>query len=173
MLSFLKKRKPIDDRLYNKILSLSRNKIFYIDFGLSDTFQNRIHLMFLHISFLNIKIKQTNNYNSYQDFFQETFELMFKRIEQNMREIGYGDVTVNKKMKILITTFYNILLKSENYYENTEIYKMTLFSDYLECNNKNKSEINPLLIQYFDKYAVFCLDLSLDNVIKGEFNFKY
>ena len=47
-------------KLYNKILKLSRNKLFYTKLGLSDTFQNRIYLIFLHTSFLLIKIKQKN-----------------------------------------------------------------------------------------------------------------
>ena len=55
MLNFFKHDNRAQCRLYNKILSLSRNKIFYTNFGLSDTFQNRIYLIFLHISFLNIK----------------------------------------------------------------------------------------------------------------------
>ena len=42
----------IDDETYNKILSLSRNKIFYTNFGLSDTFQNRINLIFLQSDYL-------------------------------------------------------------------------------------------------------------------------
>ena len=46
--------------LYNNIVSLSRNKILYTKFMLSDTFQNRIHLIFIHISFLFIKIKASN-----------------------------------------------------------------------------------------------------------------
>ena len=57
MLNLLKQKNSAEIKLYNKILSLSRNKIFYTNFGLSDTFQNRINLIFLHFSFLNIKIK--------------------------------------------------------------------------------------------------------------------
>ena len=37
--------------LYNKILLLSRNKLFYTNFDLNDNFQNRIHLIFIHVSF--------------------------------------------------------------------------------------------------------------------------
>ena len=40
---------------------------------------------------------------------------MFNKIDQNMREIGYGDSVVSKNMKFLVTTFFNILLKCENY----------------------------------------------------------
>ena len=36
--------------LYNNILSLSRNKLFYTKLQLSDTFQNRINLIFIHMS---------------------------------------------------------------------------------------------------------------------------
>ena len=35
--------------LYNNILKLSRNKLFYTKFDLADTFQNRINLIFFHI----------------------------------------------------------------------------------------------------------------------------
>ena len=52
-----------ESKLYNKILFLSRNKLFYTKMNLSDTFQNRINLIFLHIGFLFIKIK-TKRYKS-------------------------------------------------------------------------------------------------------------
>ena len=48
------------DKLYNNILSLCRNRLFYTKFDLIDTFQNRIHLIFIHISFIFIKIKQND-----------------------------------------------------------------------------------------------------------------
>ena len=61
MAKFSKQIKKPEDILYNNILFLSRNKLFYTKFYLSDTFQNRINLIFFHISFLFIKIKQNNN----------------------------------------------------------------------------------------------------------------
>ena len=32
-----------------------------------------------------------------------------------MREIGFGDTTINKNMKFLVKTFYNILFNCEKY----------------------------------------------------------
>ena len=104
-----------ESTLYNNILLLSRNKLFYTKFDLADTFQNRIHLIFIHISFLFIKIKQNNENKKYKAFYQKMFDLIFSKIELNMREIGYGDVTINKNMKLLVKIFYNILLYCENY----------------------------------------------------------
>ena len=66
-----KQIKSQENKLYNKILFLSRNKLFYTKFGLADTFQNRIYLIFLHISFLNIKTKQVNPHKTYNTFFQK------------------------------------------------------------------------------------------------------
>ena len=57
----IKKHNSHEDILYNKILLLSRNIVFYTKFSLNDTFQNRINLIFFHISFLFIKIKLTSN----------------------------------------------------------------------------------------------------------------
>ena len=88
--------------LYNNILSLSRNKLFFTKFDLADTFQNRIYLIFIHISFLFTKLKQNNQKVIYKVFYQKMFDLIFNRIELNMREIGYGDTVINKNMKFLI-----------------------------------------------------------------------
>ena len=47
-----------EDKLYNKILLLSRNKFFYTKLALSDTFQNRINLIFMHIAFIFINMRE-------------------------------------------------------------------------------------------------------------------
>ena len=115
MVKNLEQNNTNENILYNNILLLSRNRLFYTKFDLTDTFQNRIHLIFLHISFLFIKIKQNKQNQSYQVFYQKMFDLIFNQIEENMREIGYGDVLIGKNMKFLIKTFYNILLYCEKY----------------------------------------------------------
>ena len=162
-----------EDILYNNILSLSRNKLFFTKFGLADTFQNRIYLIFIHISFLFIKIKQNNQKEIYKIFYQKIFDLIFKNIELNMREIGHGDIVTNKNMKFLVKTFYNILLNCENFNWRSLNLKKMFFFKYLEHNNMKKKADNVPLIEYFDKYQAFCLDLSLDSVLKGDLNFRY
>ena len=114
-----KKSLAFEFKLYNKILILSRNKLLYSKLDLHDNFTNRIYLIFLHIAFLFIKIK-INGYNRFlKEFSQRTFDITFNKIEENMREIGYGDTTVNNHMKILVKNFYNILLFCEKYDEKT------------------------------------------------------
>ena len=172
----LKKMNPSNGheiKLYNNIVSLSRNKLLYTKFMLSDTFQNRIHLIFIHISFLFVKINQKKGSDTYKNFHQKLFDLLFVRIEQNMREIGHGDVTVNKNMKILVKTFYNVLLDCENYKKKGHNSKNLFFSKSLDFDDVGKDDINALLSDYFDKYADFCFDLKSDSVLIGDLNFKY
>ena len=101
------------------------------------------------------------------------FDLIFNKIELNMREIGYGDTVINKNMKFLVIAFYNILLNCENFNKKSLILKKNFFSKYFEHINKKKKANNVHLIEYFDKYQAFCLDLTLDSVLNGVLNFKY
>ena len=158
-----------EDILYNNILSFSRNKLFYTKFNLIDTFQNRIHLIFIHISFIFIKIRHYEKNKIYKIFYQKIFDLIFNKIELNMREIGYGDTIINKNMKFLIKTFYNILFYCEKYKEMSNNEKTKFLNKYLKLNNLKNTGI----IEYFDEYEAFCFDLSPDSVLKGELKFNY
>ena len=168
-----KQIKSPENKLYNKILFLSRNKSFYTKLGLIDTFQNRINLIFLHISFLFIKLKQRDESQPYKEFFQKMFDFVFNKIELNMREIGYVDMMINKNMKFLVKVFYNILLNCENYRKQNTKNKNLFLLKYLMQNANKKSANNIGLVEYFDKYQAFCFDLSLDSVLSGDLNFNY
>ena len=168
-----KQIKDQENKLYIKILFLARNKLFYTKLGLVDTFQNRINLIFLHVSFLFIKLKQRDNSQLYKEFFQKMFDFVFNKIELNMREIGYGDMMINKNMKFLVKVFYNILLNCENYKKKSIKSKNLLLIKYLKQNADKKSADNIGLVEYFDKYQAFCFDLSSDSVLSGDLNFNY
>ena len=172
MLNLFSQKNHKENKLYNTILALSRNKLFYTKLGLTDTFQNRINLIFIHISFLFIKLKQNNN-PSYKKFYQKIFDSTFRNIELNIREIGYGDVTVNKKMKILVRTFYNILFNCEKYRNKNFMDKKLFLLNYLSKNDEKSTDKNHDLVKYFNKYEAFCLDLSQDSVLNGDLNFNY
>ena len=173
MAYFIKQTNKQTNNLYNSILLLSRSKLFYTKFNLIDTFQNRIHLIFFHISFIFIKIKHENQNDIYKVFHQKMFDLIFNKIEINMREIGYGDVSVNKNMKFLVKAFYSILINCENFGKKSLNTKKMFFSKYLTHNTIKKKADNTLIIEYFNQYHAFCFDLSFDSVLKGKINFKY
>ena len=92
--------------MYNTLLSLSRNIFFYKKVNLKDSFETRIYLMFIHFSLILIVFKKKS-----KNFDQSSYDRFFHNIEYNLRELGLGDVTVNKKMKELNKILYDILLK--------------------------------------------------------------
>ena len=173
MKKFLNQNANNETILYNKILSLSRNKLFYTKLALADTFQNRINLIFFHISFIFIKINENKDKKIYKNFHQNLFDLLFRKIELNMRELGYGDSIINKNMKYLVKSFYNILLFVENYDNKKKEYKKSFFSEYLKFSIDEKEMNYDTLIKYFDDFRIFCFDLSSDSVLKGELKFKF
>ena len=161
-----------NDNLYNYILSLSRSKILYTNFNLSDTFQNRIHLIFIHISFIFLKVK-SNKKKIFEKFYQNMFNLIFEKIEINMRESGLGDTTINKNMRFLVKVFYKILLEVEHYSKMSLEGKNAFLYKHLTLNSVKNDDKNNEIVEYFSKYEAFCFDLSSDSVLQGELKFNY
>ena len=88
-----------------------------------------------------------------------------------LREMGHGDVTVNKKMKDLNQIFHDILLKfiDKKYSKKIKIKEIMKF---LFVTKKN-DEISIKLTDYFIKYYNFCFDIIHKNMIKDLDKFKY
>ena len=106
MFAFYKKH---NNKLYNKLIELSRDKFFYEKVKLTDDSQTRILLIFFHLAIILKKAKG----KQYQKETQSVFDNIFLNIEYHIRELGYGDVAVNKKMKTLSKIFYDILFNIE------------------------------------------------------------
>ena len=157
-----------DNNLYNILLTLSRNKFFYKEMSLPDTFNTRINLMFFHFSiFLKIYKKKGIKFD------QKIYDNLFHYIENDLRELGHGDVSVNKKMKDLNKILYDILLKIEKVHqEKTFNINSSLVLEYfkdIENENSNKYE---LFSNYFSNFYNFCFELSLESMLRDSINFK-
>ena len=152
--------------LYNTLLSLSRNLYFYNKINLKDTFETRIYLMFIHFSLFLIIYKR-NKIN----FPQDSYDDLFNAIENNLRELGLGDVAVNKKMKNLNKIFYDILLKI-NKSNNKLIINENLIIKYFPQLDDSTSKKYQLFNQYFINFYDFCFELHPETMIKDALNFK-
>ena len=158
-----------NNELYNNLVKLSRNKFFYQEAHIQDKTENRVLLIFFHFALILFASKDKNK----QQETQNIFDNIFQNIEYSLRELGDGDVAVNKKMKNLSRIFYDILLsldKSDSIFfdDNFRLIKKYFFND------KNKTTINlDKLGNYFDKFKDFCFDLDIKNMLNGSFNFTY
>ena len=109
-----------------------------------------------------------------EKFDQKSYDYFFDNIEYNLRELGFGDVTVNKKMKEFNKILYDILLKLNIANKSEKKFKMNhkLVSKYFEQFNDIKSIKYVQFETYFMNFFNFCFELPLDNMIEDLNNFK-
>ena len=152
--------------IYNNLVELSRNKFFYKELNLEDKLENRVVLIFAHLSIILQLIKKQNKDN---DLSQELYDNTFLNLENNIREMGHGDVTVNKKMKELNRIFHEILLKFID--KNEKIQPLEISKFFFKKEEVN--QIDEKIKDYFEKYHYFCFDIINKNMIKDIINFKF
>ena len=155
--------------LYNTLLTLSRNIFFYKELQLPDNFDTRINLIFFHFSIMMIIFKKKG-----QKFDQKSYDSLFFNLENNLRELGFGDVAVNSKMKNLNKILYDILLKIEDISNNSKNFKINtkLVLKYFSHLNEPKSDKILKFETYLMNFYKFCFELSLKTMIKDALKFK-
>ena len=148
-------------KIYNNLIELTTNKKLYKKLKTQDTFSDRLSLFLVHFAFLlkNFKNKETKK------IVQELYDFNFRQIELSIREIGYGDQSINKKMKDYVNLFYSIVsdIHFWNNYANNE--KEKIISKYL-TNFDNFS----VLVEYFDEFDQILSKKTLNSYIKSVSN---
>ena len=107
-------------------------------------------------------------------FDQKSYDGLFNNIEYNLRELGFGDVTVNKKMKEFNKILYDILLKIDLKKDNKNDFKMNsdLVKNYFSSLNDTDDVKLAKFNDYFLNFYNFCFEQRLDNMIEEAIKFK-
>ena len=144
--------------IYNNLVKLTRNKELYKGFKIQDTFSDRLIFFLLHFAFF-LKIYKENNDKK---LLQEIYDHIFRQLELNIREIGYGDQSINKKMKDYLNLFYGMIDKIHDW-DNLNIEsRASILQKFLD----NAVNID-FLVDYFEKYRLNLLNNTLNSYIKG------
>ena len=147
--------------IYNNLIKLSTNKILYKYFTRQDTFSDRLILFLLHFAFVLKNYKNPDN----SKVLQEIYDFNFRQLELGIREIGYGDQSINKKMKDYINVFHAIV-SDIHFWDNLEdIKKREIISKFLE-NFRNIEE----LVDYFNNYYLNLSKNTLNSYLKSVIN---
>ena len=105
-------------------------------------------------------------------FDQGAYDSLFHNIENNLRELGFGDVSVNKKMKDMNKLLYDILLKIDENERNKFKINKKLAIKYFNELNDGKDEKYLKFETYFGNFYNFCFDKPLDNVLRDAIKFR-
>ena len=144
--------------IYNNLVNFSRNKKLFKTFTKKDIFSDRLFIFMLHFGFFLRNFKENEN----QQKIQSIYDYVFKQLELSIREIGYGDMSINKKMKTYISIFHYLLKKIDLWDKLNDNKKDELLRDLFNFNGDISD-----LTKYFEKYRLFLLKSSLNLFAKG------
>ena len=147
--------------IYNNLINLTRNKDLYKTFIKQDTFSDRLLFFLIHFAFL-LKAFKKNDPKVLQDIYDCTF----RHLELNIREIGYGDASINKKMKDYINLFHSIIEKIDDWDLLNQATKKKRLKSLIYVKD------NDDLIAYFDNFSVELENNTLNFYIKSVIKIK-
>ena len=146
---------------YNKLIKLTTNKTLYKSLGKQDSFNDRLLVFLFHFAFFLKVFKSEEN----EKKLQEIYDFNFRQLELSIREIGYGDQSINKKMKDYINVFHAIVSEI-HFWDNLESNeKKKIFSSFLV----NFKKID-YLVDYFDEFSDNLSKKTLNSYLKSVSN---
>ena len=147
--------------IYNNLINYTRNKDLYKNLSRDDNFSDRLTLFLLHFAFFLKNFKNEENKN----ILQEIYDFIFRQLELSIREIGYGDQSINKKMKNYINLFHSMVSEVHFWNDLSKVEKLNKISYFL-----SDLENNDNLLDYFDNFNENLSKKTLNSYIKSVSN---
>ena len=143
---------------YNNLIKLTTNKLLYKNLGKQDTFNDRLIIFLFHFAFFLKVFKSAEN----EKVLQNIYDFNFRQLELSIREIGYGDQSINKKMKDYINTFHAIV-SDIHFWDDLDIKKKKEIILNFLGNFNNIDE----LVEYFDNFIENLSKKTLNSYLKS------
>ena len=144
--------------LYNKLIKLTTNKLLYKNLGKQDTFNDRLIIFLFHFAFFLKVFKSAEN----EKILQNIYDFNFRQLELSIREIGYGDQSINKKMKVYINVFHAMVSDIHFWETLSKTEKLNKISNFLvDIDNIE------YLVDYFDNFSTELSKNTLKSYLKS------
>ena len=147
--------------IYNTLINFTRNKDLYLSLNRADNFSDRLTLFLLHFSFFLKNYKTEEN----KKILQEIYDFSFRQLELSIREIGYGDQSINKKMKDYINLFHAMISEIHFWEDLSRVERINKLSLFLSEYEKIDE-----LVTYFENFNDDLSKKSLNLFIKSVSN---
>ena len=171
-MKFLNKRKLVKqsaENLYSFAVSQGRTPWFYAQCGVTDDVNGRFEMIAMHVFLLLQRIKQSDIADS--KLGQALFDVMFRDMDQSLREMGAGDLGVGKRVKAMAKSFYGRVAAYEAALDDPSVLAEVVIKnvyggdrDYIE-NAKD-------LADYINLQAAHLKNLSKSDLLSGQMVFK-
>ena len=101
---FRRPRNSTIDALYGTIVAQARSPSFYRDYGVPDTVNGRFDMIVLHVALLLRRFEDEPE--QARSLGQGVFDRFCQDMDDNLREMGVGDLKVPKEMQRMGEAFY-------------------------------------------------------------------
>ena len=126
-----------------------------------DKFSDRLMILLIHFAFFFKNFKNKNN----NKLLQEIYDFNFRQLELSIREIGYGDQSINKKMKDYINLFHAMVSEIHFWDDLSKPDKLKKISTFLSDFQNNEE-----LLEYFDNFNTNLSKKTLNSYLKSVSN---
>ena len=150
--------------IYNNLIKLTRNKSLYKISNNIETFSDRLTIFLLHFAFF-LKIYKKK---ILKKELQRLYDFVFRQIETSAREIGYGDSSINKRMKEYVNLTHAILENIDTWEKLSLNKKLDFFSNYVYAGKESS-----FYVDYFDKYSFYLSKNSFNYFTKDVISHKF
>jgi len=107
MLKSLFRKRPsatVGDGLYAQAVAQARQPAFYADLGVADRIDARFELYTLHVLLLVMRLRDEGEQGA--EIAQTLFDTYVSALDNSLRELGVGDLSISKKMRKLAESLY-------------------------------------------------------------------
>src|SRR3954454_23930988 len=96
-------RRGTIEAIYGMIVAQAREPLFYRAMGVPDTVNGRFDMVLLHLWMV---LRRLRRFEGSADLSQALFDHFCSDMDDNLREMGVGDLTVPKRMQKFGEAFY-------------------------------------------------------------------
>ena len=89
--------------LYDGLMRASRQPVFYAELGVADNVEGRLEMLMLHVG---LAVHRLSKEVAGREAARNLSELFIDDMERSMREIGYDDSGLKRRLKKVVAAFY-------------------------------------------------------------------
>ena len=163
-------KRELIDKFYQKIVNVSRNKVFYSKLKVPDTLDGRYDLLALFSIILTFSLSKSGKQGV--ELSQILFDKIFLDLDLSLRELGAGDAGVHIKIKNMIKSYMGRQKVYCDSFENNNLKKLEshiIKNIYRNTDNYNDEP------KSLAKYCKFCIDKfdkkQVEYFSSNQFNF--
>ncbi|MEM6537097.1 MAG: ubiquinol-cytochrome C chaperone family protein [Pseudomonadota bacterium] len=156
------------EKLYTAVIAAARRPKPFVEFGVPDTVEGRFEMLSAHVYLILRRLKAEGE--THKRFSQALFDVFFRNMDDQLREMGVGDLTVGKKIRKLAEAFYGRMGAYEDALESDDADALALAVSRNIIGATDDEHISPgarSLAQYFSSASAALSEKPVADLLEG------